>query len=109
MVGKPLRAERPRLRPATVNEQAARSCVAAKTVATKTVAANTVVVRSRPALRLRHQSLKASSLIAASSDPVIVTDQRGLIDVCNPPACRLIGLDEKAVIGRALADVLGVG
>jgi two-component system, chemotaxis family, CheB/CheR fusion protein len=111
MVGKPHRAERLRPRPAIVTDPRARNCVAAKSVATKSVvttpvATKTVITKMPSAQRLRHQSVQASSVVAASSDPVIVTDHRGLIDICNPPACRLIGRDEKALIGRRIAGVL---
>lgn len=92
MVGKFQQAERLRLRPAIVRAPRPRNGAA--------------VEAPGAARRLRQQSLQANSLIAASGDPVIITDPRGVIVLCNPPACRLIGLDEKAVIGRQFAAVV---
>lgn len=55
---------------------------------------------------LRSEQLRSEALIASLTDGVIIVDKRGIVQLCNNEALRMLGLDYKQTVSKHYLSIL---
>jgi two-component system, OmpR family, sensor histidine kinase VicK len=70
---------------------------------------NTLTTRLREAVAQNEEEKeKLSSIISNMSDGVIATDREGQIILINQPACEMLGVRERDILGRGILEIIPV-